>query len=80
MRRVTLNGIKRRGLSEWSSRAWWNARKVRIWNGEHHLWWRSEGCGYTKDESEAGLYDFADAYERTKHCGPEKHISYYASH
>lgn len=77
MRRVTLNGIKRRGLYEWKGREWWVTRRVRIWSREHLAWWRPEGKGYTGDADQAGLYDFADAYDTTKHCGPEKQIVYY---
>jgi len=51
-------------------------RRVRIWSGEWSAWWRPEGCGYTNKADEAGVYDFANAYERTRHCGREKLIGF----
>lgn len=39
-------------------------------------WWRANGCGYT-DQSRAAVYTGADAYNRTKHCGPEKAVRYH---
>ena len=36
--------------------------------------WRSDGKGYTKRKTEAGLYTLRDACSRTFHCGPEKHV------
>lgn len=77
MKRVTLIGIQRRGLSNWKAREWWNRRQVVIWSAEHCAWWRPKAQGYTINDDEAGIYDFADAYERTKHCGPEKRIMFY---
>lgn len=76
--RVTLNGIQRRGLSNWRRREWWLRRRVAIWSREHAAWWRSNGNGYTDDLGQAGKFTFADAYERTKHCGPEKQIVFYS--
>lgn len=78
MQRVTLKGIKRRGLAAWKARDWWNTRRVRIWSDEHRAWWRPNGNGYTTAEAGAGVYDFPDAYDRTKHCGPEKRICFFA--
>ena len=75
--RVTLNGIKRRGLAAWKGRERWAHRKVQIWSGEHRAWWRAGGCGYVLTRDRAGVYDFADAWEATKHCGPEKKIAFY---
>jgi hypothetical protein len=76
--RVTLNGIRRRGLSNWKAREDWLRRKVSIWSRERTAWWNPDGCGYTLTAEDAGVFDFADAYELTKHCGPEKKIAYYA--
>lgn len=78
MKRVTLVGIKRRGLTEWKGREWWSGRKVSIWSAEHAAWWRPEAKGYTDFHDQAWVVDFATAYDHTKHCGPEKRISYYA--
>lgn len=75
--RITLNGIKRRGLVKWKGRERWSRQRVRIWSAEHGVWWRPNCEGYTIHEDAAGVYDFADAYDATKHCGPEKLISYY---
>jgi hypothetical protein len=47
---------------------------VRIWSTEHRCWWRDDGCGYTRNLAEAGIYAFGDAYMRTRRCGPEKGI------
>lgn len=74
--RVTLNGINRKGLVEWRGRERFLGKTVRIWSAEHRAWWRPNGNGYTSQPDQAGLYDFADAYDATKHCGPEKQIAY----
>ena len=79
MKNVTLKGIRRVGLARWKGREWWNGKKVHIWTDEHCGWWRQKAQGYTENLDEAGVYDFADAYKRTKHCGPEKRIIYYVS-
>lgn len=78
MKRVTLNGIKRRGLVEWRAREDWARRNVSIWSREHCAWWRSDGKGYTINLSDAWVVDFPTAYEHTKNCGPEKQIMYYS--
>jgi hypothetical protein len=49
---------------------------VRIWSGEHGAYWRAGGSGYVACACGAGLYSLADAYRRTKHCGPEKRIAF----
>lgn len=49
---------------------------VRIWSGEWHAYWCPNKCGYTTEIEKAGLYSFDEAYRSTRHCGPEKHISY----
>ncbi len=76
--RVTLNGIKRRGLDVWKGRAQWAHRRVLIWSDEHHAWWRPDYCGYTVHVAAAGIYSFADAWTATKHCGTEKRIAFQA--
>lgn len=76
--RVTLNGINRRGLANWRGREHWLGRKVRIWSAEHQAWWRANRCGYTVHPEAAGTYSFAEAWEATRHCGPEKRIIYEA--
>jgi hypothetical protein len=76
-KRITLNGIKRCGLANLKSREWWLTRRVSIWSRERCAWWGENGRGYTKRDNLAGIFDFADAYEATKNCGPEDKISYY---
>jgi hypothetical protein len=78
IKRVTLFGIKRRGLARWKAREWWCRQTVAIWSHEHTAWWRHNGMGYTDDPEQAWSVDFPTAYEHTKHCGPEKHIVFYA--
>lgn len=75
--RVTLNGIKRRGLVDWKAREKWLGRHVFIYSSEHHAYWRSNGNGYVCDIEGAGHYLFEDAWDRTKHCGPEKRIEFH---
>lgn len=50
------------------------SEQVMIWSGEHHMWWRPEGKGYTAKSALAGRYTREDAESRTSHCGPEKKI------
>jgi hypothetical protein len=50
---------------------------VLIFSAEHRLWWKANASGYTNRRREAGTYKMADAYSRTSHCGPEKHIVYF---
>ena len=76
--RVTLAGIQRRGLAFWKAREHWSGRKVRIWSGEHGAWWRPERAGYTTHLEAAGIYDFADAWDSTKHCDRSKKIVFEA--
>lgn len=78
MKSVSLVHIKRVGLTEWRNREWWCRHNVRIWSQEHCLWWRPDGKGYTSEDSEAWVVDFPTAYDHTKHCVPEKGISYFA--
>lgn len=78
MKSVTLNGIGRVGLSAWKAREWWTRQAVSIWSHEHCAWWRRGGQGYTDRIDKAWVLPFADAYEETKHCGPEKRIVYYS--
>lgn len=32
--------------------------KVKIYNNEHHGWWNEDFLGYTKNEKEAGVFDY----------------------
>lgn len=49
--------------------------KVLIWSGEHRMWWRPEGKGYSQDIHHAGIYTRVEAEDYTSHCGPEKMIN-----
>ena len=72
----TLQGLKNKGtLNQWIDSH--KNDNVLIWSNEWHAYWRSNGCGYTTDMSQAGIYKFGDAVGRTRHCGPEKKIQYY---
>lgn len=42
---------------------------VLIWSHEHKLWWRPNKGGYTRKESEAGLYTREEAKEICKSYG-----------
>jgi hypothetical protein len=74
--RLTLRGIKRAGGTACVKFSRFLGHKVLIRSGEHSAWWRPDAAGYTDDRTQAGIYDFLDAYERTVHCGREKRISY----
>lgn len=50
-------------------------KRVLIWSGEHRAYWAGPG-GYTMRFHEAGRFDFADAWARSSHAGPEKEIEY----
>lgn len=74
--RITLHGLKSKGtLAEW--RAEKGQRLVRIWSDEWQSYWRANGCGYTTDVSEAGIYTFDEAVKFSGHCSHEKGIAYY---
>ncbi|MCP4493157.1 MAG: hypothetical protein GY820_38535 [Gammaproteobacteria bacterium] len=49
--------------------------KVMIWSNQWGAWWRQSG-GYTDDIEQAGVFEIADAWKRSGHCGPEKRITY----
>ena len=51
------------------------AKFVLIWSGEHRLWWRAEGHGYTDNLAEAGPYSVADAEMITSNDDPQKALS-----
>jgi len=74
--RRTLHGLKTKGsLAKWLAER--GDRLVRIWSGEWECWWRANGCGYTTDISEAGIYTFDEAVKFSGHCSHEKEISYH---
>lgn len=49
--------------------------QVRIYSGQWSCYWAPNGEGYA-DKENAGIYDIADAWRRTSHCGLEKKISF----
>ena len=53
-----------------------NFNKVRIWSVEHQQYWRPNSQGYTGDRELSGVYEFPDAFERTKHCDESKGITF----
>lgn len=62
-------------LKRWPTlRNKWAGKKVYIISDG--LYWRPNGCGYTSDGLEAGIWNFEDAYRTTSGCGPEKQIVY----
>lgn len=48
-----------------------------IWSGEWESWWTPNASGYTKEQCEAGIYRFRDAWNISHHAGPEKQIEYH---
>jgi hypothetical protein len=52
---------------------------VLIWSGEHQAWWKPNGNGYTDDRDSAGRWWYTQAVVATKHCGPEKKISFWTA-
>jgi hypothetical protein len=52
------------------------ASKVRIWSGQWMAWWRPDASGYADEPDRAGIYSGANAWERSKHAGPEKRLAY----
>lgn len=62
------------------ARAYFADKHVRIWSGQWKRWWLRQpdgsACGYTSEVSEAGIFPFPDAWDRSCHCGPEKKIVY----
>ncbi len=40
-----------------------NMEGVLIWSFEHNAWWGPNACGYTTQQSQAGLYDRGRAEE-----------------
>ena len=50
--------------------------RIRIYSAEHQAFWRGSGNGYTDDATVSDIWDCVVAFERTKHCGPEKRIQF----
>ncbi|MGB5217379.1 MAG: hypothetical protein WBN66_03675 [Smithella sp.] len=50
---------------------------VLIFSREHLAYWRPNAAGYTDCKEMAGVWPFADAFKRTRHCGPEKMIEFH---
>ena len=37
--------------------------KWRIWSIEHNAWWKPKWNGYTKEKSDAGIYEYEEALQ-----------------
>ena len=78
MNTVTVEQLK----SDPNLRAAWADKLVYIYSKEHGAYWRANGCGYvaptytTRITDEVGVFDFAQAWKLTAHCGPEKAIEF----
>ncbi len=71
------NQIKLSQLSEALREDYFERHKdKRVTIHSDHGIWRAEGKGYTDKPDEAGVFTLREAYECTKHCGPEKKVSY----
>lgn len=81
LRKPVLNGTETlERLTRWPSlQRSWVGKQVRIWSNQWCAYWRAGGAGYTTDEAQAGVFSFEDAYQRTKHCGPDKMITYHVT-
>lgn len=53
-----------------------SGRLVRIYSYQHNAYWRPDGKGYVTDGLAAGVFLLGAAYDLTKHCGPEKRITF----
>jgi hypothetical protein len=53
--------------------------EVFIRSSQWGMYWRANGSGYTERKSEAGIYDFNEAFLSTRHCGREKGIYFQVS-
>lgn len=69
--RIALESLHRRP----ALRQYLDGCTCNIYSGEHRAYWGQEYCGYHYLEN-AGSYRFKDAWEHSKHCGPEKKIVY----
>ncbi len=71
--RRRLESVTRKGGEKVAARL--SGRLVRIWSGEHGAYWRKNGCGYTDGKRVwAWALPFEQAFDKTRHCGPEKKI------
>jgi hypothetical protein len=48
--------------------------EVKIFSSQWGYYWRKTGQGYTPNPHESQTYTIAEAFAKTKHCGPEKKI------
>lgn len=76
MTKRTLAGLKQKGtLQKWREEK--GHLQVHIWSGEWQAYWRANGCGYTPNIEEAGVYTFDSAVSYSGHCSREKQIEYH---
>lgn len=52
------------------------ATPILIYSGEHGAYWRPDCAGYIRSPEGAGRYSLREAIDATRHCGPEKRISF----
>jgi hypothetical protein len=50
--------------------------KVRIYSAQWSAYWRGTGNGYTEHPEASHVWDIQEAFEQTRHCGPEKLIQF----
>lgn len=55
----------------------WAGVPVKIYSNEHGYYWRGSGQGYTSWPAESDTRTLAEAFDTTKHCGPEKRIQFH---
>jgi hypothetical protein len=70
---LTLTGA----LRHETARARWAGKIVLIYSREHGAFWRHNRSGYTIYTDAAGRYDFAEAFDSTKHCDRSKGLAFY---
>ncbi len=54
-------------------------KHVRIYSAQWSAFWRGTGQGYTSDSAESAVWAIEEAFECTRHCGPEKKIQFVAA-
>ena len=38
--------------------------RVKIYSNEHNAWWKTNYCGYTNDESKAGIFEIEEVNKK----------------
>jgi hypothetical protein len=63
-------------LKRWPGLARELTLPVYIYSGEHRGYWREKGNGYVPTIKGAGMWEIDEALKLTRHCGPEKLITF----